>query len=85
MARRKCKKCNGEVIYKKYARFTYTLVFFLAGGCMMWIPFIGWLGAPICFMLALLSLVCPVRYYTECKDCGAIEMLTKKEYEEAVK
>ena len=30
MARRKCKKCNGEVIYKKYARFTWTLMFFCA-------------------------------------------------------
>ena len=85
MARRKCKKCNGEVIYKKYARFTYTLVFFLAGGCMMWIPVIGWLGALICFIFALLSLVCPVRYYTECKDCGAVEIINKEEYEEVVK
>ena len=85
MTRRTCKKCNGEVIYKKYARFTYTLIYVLAGGCVLWIPFIGWLGAPICFILAALSVCCPVRYYTECKDCGAVEMLTKEEYEEVVK
>ena len=85
MTRRRCKKCNGEMIYDKHGRFYYTIMFLLVGGCMMWIPFIGWLGAPICFILALLYLVCPVRYYTECKDCAAIEMLTKKEYEEVMK
>ena len=85
MARKKCKKCNGDVVYKKYGRFTYTLAYFFAGGCMMWIPILGWIGAPICFIIALLYLVCPVRYYTVCKDCGAIEMLTKEEYEEVIK
>ena len=85
MARRTCKKCNGEVVYKKHGRFFYTTIFFLAGGCMMWIPFIGWLGALICFIIALLYLVCPVRYYTECKDCGEVVNITKEEYEEVVK
>ena len=85
MVRRTCKKCGGEMIYDKDRRFYYTIMFLLAGGCMMWIPILGWLGAPICFIIALLYLVCPVRYYTECKDCGAIEMLTKKEYEEVMK
>ena len=85
MARKKCKKCNGDVVYKKYRRFTYTLAYFFAGGCMMWIPILGWIGAPICFILALLALICPVCYYTECKDCGALENITKEEYEEVMK
>ena len=85
MKRRTCKKCNGDVVYKKHGRFTYPLVFFLAGGCMMWIPFIGGLGAAICFILALLSLFFPASYYTECKDCKAVEIITKEEYEEVVK
>ena len=85
MARKKCKKCNGDVVYKKHGRFFYTTIFFLAGGCMMWIPILGWIGAPICFILALLALICPVCYYTECKDCGALENITKEEYEEVMK
>ena len=85
MARKKCRKCNGDVVYKKYGRFTYTLAYFFAGGCMMWIPILGWIGAPICFILALLALICPVRYYTECKDCDALEYITKEEYEEVMK
>ena len=85
MTRRTCKKCNGEMIYDKHGRFYYTIMFLLVGGCMMWIPFIGGLGAPICFIIALLYLVCPVRYYTECKDCGTVEIITKEEYEEVTK
>ena len=85
MARKKCKKCNGDVVYKKYARFTYTLAFFFAGGCMMWIPILGWIGAPICFIFALLMLFCPTHYFIQCKDCGALENITKEEYEEVMK
>ena len=85
MARRTCKKCNGEVIYKKYTRFTYTLIYVLAGGCVLWIPFIGWLGAPICFILALVMLACPVHYFVQCVRCGEVVNITKEEYEEVVK
>ena len=85
MKRRTCKKCNGDVVYKKHGKFTYPLVFFLAGGCMMWIPFIGWLGTPICFILSLLTLCCPSHYFIQCKDCGAVENITEKEYEEVIK
>ena len=85
MVRRTCKKCNGEVVYKKHGRFFYTTIFFLAGGCMMWIPFIGWLAAPLCFILALVMLFCPPHYFVQCKDCGEVVNITKKEYEEAVK
>ena len=85
MARRKCKKCNGEMIYDKHGRFYYTTIFLLVGGCMMWIPFIGWLVAPICFIIALLMLFCPPHYFVKCKDCGEVVNITKEEYEEAVK
>ena len=85
MARRTCKKCNGEVVYKKHGRFFYTKLFLLAGGCMMWVPFIGWIVAPICFILALVMLGCPIHYYVQCKDCGEVVNITKEEYEEAVK
>ena len=85
MKRRTCKKCNGAVVDKKHGNFTYSLAFFLAGGCMMWIPFIGWLAAPICFILALVMLFCPPHYFVKCKDCGEVVNITKEEYEEVVK
>ena len=85
MARRTCKKCNGEVVYKKHGRFFYTTIFSLAGGCMMWIPFIGWLAAPLCFILALVMLACPVHYFVQCVRCGEVVNITKEEYEEVVK
>ena len=85
MARRTCKKCGGEMIYDKHKRGYYTIMFLLGGACMMWIPFIGWLAAPLCFILAIVMLACPAHYFVQCKDCGAVVNITKKEYEEAVK
>ena len=85
MARKKCKKCNGDVVYKKYGRFTYTLAYFFAGGCMMWIPILGWIGAPLCFLLALVMLVAPTQYFARCPRCGEVVTITKKEYEEVTK
>ena len=85
MARRTCKKCGGDVVYKKYGKFTFTLMFFLAGGCMMWIPILGWIGAAICFIIALLMLFCPPHYFVKCKDCGEVVNITKEEYEEVTK
>ena len=41
MTRRKCRKCNGDVEYCKMGRGSLSLVFLLAGGCMMWIPILG--------------------------------------------
>ena len=85
MARRTCKKCGGDVVYKKYGKFTFTLMFFLAGGCMMWIPILGWIGAAICFILALVMLFCPTMYIAQCKDCGAVENIDEEQYEEVTK
>ena len=51
----------------------------------MWIPFIGWLAAPLCFILALVMLACPVHYFVQCVRCGEVVNITKEEYEEVVK
>ena len=85
MSRRKCKKCNGDMVYTKMGKGSWSLMFLLAGGCMMWIPIIGWVAAPTCFIIALLMLACPTHYFVQCKDCGTVVNITKEEYEEAVK
>ena len=85
MTRRTCKKCNSDVVYTNMGKGSWSLMFLLAGGCMMWIPFIGWLAAPLCFILALVMLFCPAHYFIQCKDCGAVVNITKEEYEEVVK
>lgn len=83
--RRRCKKCNGDVEYCKMSRGSYSFIFFLIGGCMMWIPIIGWIGAPICFILAILMLLVPTHYFVRCVRCGEVVNITKKEYEEVTK
>lgn len=83
--RRRCKKCNGDVEYCKMGRGSYSFIFFLIGGCMMWIPIIGWIGAPICFILAILMLLVPTHYFVKCVRCGEVVSITKEEYEEVMR
>lgn len=83
--RRRCKKCNGDVEYYKMGRGSYSFIFFLIGGCMMWIPIIGWIGAPICFILAILMLLVPTHYFVKCVRCGEVVNITKEEYEEVMR
>lgn len=86
MLKRKCKKCGGNVKYCKMGRGSYSSIFFLVGGCMLWIPLpITWISAAICFILAIFMLACPAHYFVQCKDCGAVVNITKEEYEEVVK
>lgn len=83
--RRRCKKCNGDVEYCKMGRGSYSLIFVLVGGCMMWIPILGWIAAPICFILAILMLLVPTHYFVKCVRCGEVTNITKEEYEEVMK
>lgn len=83
--RRRCKKCNGDVEYCKMGRGSYSFIFFLIGGCMMWIPIIGWIGAPICFILAILMLLVPTHYFVKCVRCAEVVNITKEEYEEVMR
>ena len=85
MTRRKCRKCNGDMEYCKMSRGSYTFIFLLIGGCMMWIPIIGWIGAPICFILAILMLLVPTHYFARCVRCGEVVNITKEEYEKIMK
>lgn len=85
MTRRKCKKCDGDVEYCKMGRGSLSFIFFLTGGCMMWIPILGWIAAPICFILAILMLFVPTYYYTKCVRCGNVVGITKEEYEEVMR
>ena len=51
----------------------------------MWIPIIGWIGAPICFILAILMLLVPTHYFARCVRCGEVVNITKEEYEKIMK
>lgn len=41
------------------------------------------LGAPLCFILAILMLFVPTHYFVKCVRCGEVTNITKKEYKEA--
>ena len=85
MKRLTCKKCNGDMVYNKTSRGTRFICLLATAGIMMWIPVIGWIGAPICFIFAFLSLLLPTTYTATCKDCKTVVAITKEQYEEVMK
>lgn len=85
MKRLTCKKCNGDMVYNKTSRGTRFICLLATSGIMMWIPVIGWIGAPIFFILAFLSLLGGTTYTATCKDCKTVVALTKEQYEEVMK
>ena len=86
MLRRRCKKCGCDVKYCKTGRGSYSSIFLIIGGCMLWIPLvITWLIAAICFILAPIMLLIPPHYFVQCKYCRAVENITKEEYKEVMK
>ena len=58
----------------------------LAGGCLLWIPIIGWIGAPIAFILGTIFLVIGIiavivgGAVIQCSHCNSTYNLTKSEY-----
>mgnify|MGYP004614988109 FL=1 len=85
MTRRKCKKCNGDMEYCKMGKGSYTPIFILTGVFMMCIPILGWIGALICFILAILMLFVPTHYFAKCIRCGNFVRITKEEYKKVTR
>jgi RNA polymerase subunit RPABC4/transcription elongation factor Spt4 len=56
---------------------------FLTAGCLMWIPILGWIMAPICFLGAIvlwvLAAVSDGKELFHCKNCNRYFKITKKQ------
>ena len=84
----KCPKCNSEATMSTIASTLIGLgiILLLAGGCLIWIPILGWICAPISIILGLVFIVVGLVYIPiggatiNCKSCNSKFKLTKAEY-----
>ncbi|SFI95286.1 hypothetical protein SAMN02910355_0285 [Terrisporobacter glycolicus] len=62
------------------------IVTLLAGGCLIWIPVLGWVCAPVAFLLGFIFIILGIiaaiigGATIECKHCNSKYKLTKEEY-----
>lgn len=86
----KCPKCGQQASIKSASSifFSAGVILWLAGGCLLWIPIIGWIGAPITFILGTIFLVIGIiaamigGAVIQCTHCNSKYNLTKSEYKE---
>lgn len=86
----KCPKCGQQASIKSLPSifFSAGVILWLAGGCCLWIPILGWICAPITFILGIISLVIGIiavivgGAVIQCSHCNSTYNLTKSEYKE---
>ncbi|WP_077623800.1 hypothetical protein [Sediminibacillus massiliensis] len=80
-----CPKC-GE---NKVSMMPIALIIFLSGGCFVWIPILGWIVAPILFLIAIIMWVIPTgKVFMRCESCKhgfSVPKSEYKQYKEAIK
>ena len=83
MSKRKmCRKCNGNMEYRKSTPGMRCFTLFCMAGISMWIPVLGWILAPILLIAAVFGLFGGTKYRAKCNDCGFEIVITKEHYEE---
>lgn len=74
----KCENCQSNKIKPS---FRVWIVLLITAGCLVWIPILGWVGAPL-----LLLLVFPVymaergKRAVQCNECSNRFMVPKQEF-----
>ena len=83
-----CPKCGEQASIKSASSifFSAGAILQLAGGCLLRIPVLGWIGAPITFILGTIFLVIGIiavivgGAVIQCSHCNSTYNLTKSEY-----
>lgn len=83
-----CPKCGQQATVTSASSTFYTvgIASLLTGGCLLWIPVLGWISAPIAFILGIIFIVLGIissfiaGAVVECKNCKTKYSLTKEEY-----
>tara|TARA_Y100000310_G_C20239983_1_gene604180 strand:- start:82 stop:453 length:372 start_codon:yes stop_codon:yes gene_type:complete len=80
-----CKKC-GSVNVNKMGPGLLGFIMFMMGSCCVWIPVIGWILAPVFFVVAIwfwISALLPSgQVMFQCKDCKSFFRVPKSELPE---
>lgn len=81
-----CKKCKGNNIIPTAAAVTFGVMFLLTAGLAIWIPILGWVVAPIAFILGIISFVVAMiptgKQAIKCMDCHTPMWVDKKLYKQ---
>ena len=85
-----CPKCGKQATIKSASSifFSAGAILWLEGGCLLRIPIIGWIGAPLAFILGTIFLVIGIiaamigGAVIQCTHCNSTYNLTKTEYKE---
>ena len=83
-----CPKCGKQAKITSVSSTCYTIgvASLLAGGCLLWIPVLGWICAPLAFLIGIVFIVLgiisslTVGAIVECENCKTKYTLTKEEY-----
>ena len=83
-----CPKCGQQATVTSASSTFYTvgIASLLTGGCLLWIPILGWIAAPIAFIISIVSIVLGIissftsGAIVECEYCKTKYTLTKEEY-----
>ena len=83
-----CPKCGKQAKITSASSTCYTIgvASLLAGGCLLWIPVLGWICAPLAFLIGIVFIVLGIissltaGAIVECENCKTKYTLTKEEY-----
>lgn len=83
-----CPKCGKQAKITSVSSTCYTIgvASLLAGGCLLWIPVLGWICAPLAFLIGIVFIVLGIissltaGAIVECENCKTKYTLTKEEY-----
>jgi hypothetical protein len=83
-----CPKCGKQAKITSASSTCYTIgvASLLAGGCLLWIPVLGWICAPLAFLIGIVFIVLGIissltaGAIVECENCKTEYTLTKEEY-----
>lgn len=83
-----CPKCGQQASIKSASSifFSAGAILWLAGGCLLWIPVLGWICAPLAFLIGIVFIVLGIissltaGAIVECENCKTKYTLTKEEY-----
>ena len=76
----KCTQCESNRVQV----FPLVLAIFVSAGVLIWIPIIGWIGAPILFLLGIGLMFMKGKMFkcNECKHTFMVDKSTYKEYKQ---
>ena len=72
-----CPKCGKQAKITSVSSTCYTIgvASLLAGGCLLWIPVLGWICAPLAFLIGIVFIVLGIissltaGAFVECENC----------------